>query len=423
MPPNAGASPGVSGGNDWIVRAVATWLASALLCGLSAIAEAQVLPSEPFSLAGGRLVVSGEATASLSADDTEYFNYTDYGQNALRLFRFALSSALSLGTRIAVLSEVRTESGQPFGVYALFVRIRPWATRPVDLQIGRIPPTVGAFARRGYGMDNPLIGYPLAYQYTTSLRSDAVPANADNLLRMRGLGWRPVYPIGAQTREPGLPLMSALHWDTGIQVRVGDRPVQVVVAVTNGTLSNPRVRDENDGKQLAARWRYQPSPALILGVSAARGAFLSRTVVDALPTTIGGSFTQRAVGADLEYSRDHWVVRAEGLASWWTLPVLAAPFIDRPLWAVGVSTEAQYKLRPGLYVAGRADRLRFSSIIGTLGNGHPTSWDLPVTRIEVGGGYYVQRNVVAKVAYQHNWRDDRFDRRNRFAAVQLVYWF
>ena len=52
-----------------------------------------------------------------------------------------------------------------------------------------MPPTFGAFARRTYATDNPLIGYPLAYQYLTSLRPDALPANADELLRMRGRGW------------------------------------------------------------------------------------------------------------------------------------------------------------------------------------------------------------------------------------------
>ena len=48
------------------------------------------------------------------------------------------------------------------------------------------PPSFGAFGRRAYNADNPLIGYPLAYQYLTSLRADAIPATADDLLRMRG---------------------------------------------------------------------------------------------------------------------------------------------------------------------------------------------------------------------------------------------
>lgn len=165
----------------------------------------QVLPSEPISVAGGRLVISAEVSASTAAEDDAYLNRSDYGQNALRRLALGATTALSLGEHVSVLADVRTESGQPFVAHAAFVRVRPWATRPIDVQAGRIPPTFGAFARRGYGLGNPLIGLPLPYHYLTSLKADALHANADDLLRMRGRGWRPTYPIGAQTSDPGLP--------------------------------------------------------------------------------------------------------------------------------------------------------------------------------------------------------------------------
>ena len=387
----------------------------------------QVLPSEPISIAGGRLVIGAEVSASMAATDDAYFNQSDYRQNMLRRLALRVTTALSLGERVWVLSEVRTESGQPFVVNAAFVRIRPWATRPIDLQAGRIPPTFGAFARRGYGIDTPLIGLPLPYQYLTSLRADALPANADELLRMRGRGWRVSYPIGAQTSEPGVPLMSALRWDTGLQVRVGNRPVAIIGAITNGSLSNPLVRDDNAGKQLAVRAAFQPSAGLLFGVSAARAEFVSRVAQDALPPGATRHLTQSGLGADVEYSRDHWLVRVEGILSSWRLPAVAAPLLDTPLRAIGITAEGQYTVRPGFYVAGRADHIGFSSIRGTLFEGRPTPWDVPVTRLEVGGGYYIRQNVLAKVTYQHNWREgERYqqrDRRTRFVATQVVYWF
>ena len=387
------------------------------------ISGAQVLPTEPISLGGGRLVVSGEASAAIAAEDPSFYNYTDYEQNTLRLLRLGVSARLSLGTKAAVLTEVRSETGNRFELHAMFLRVRPWESRSIDFQAGRIPPTFGAFSRRGYGADNPLIGYPLLYQYLTSLRPDALPANADDLLRMRGRGWRPAFPIGDQSPQVGLPLMSASRWDTGGQVRVGNRPLQFVAAVTNGSLSNPLVVDDNGGKQVAGRLVYQPSAGLVVGISAARAAYLSRTATDSLPPGIEGRFTQEAVGADVEYSRGHWLVRAEGLLSRWRIPVIDPPFIKSPVRAVGLFVEGQHTLRPGFYVAGRADYLRFSDITGTLEGGRPTPWDFPVTRIEVGGGYYVRRNVIAKVAYQQNWREDPFYRRTRFVAAQVVYWF
>ena len=166
-----------------MVRRRRRTLCTAVLVVLPATAAAQALPTEPISLAGGRLVVAAEASATIAPEDPGFFNYTDYEQNGLRMLRLGVSTGVSFGARVAVLSEIRTESGNGFEVYAMFARMRPWADRAIDLQIGRVPPTFGAFARRGYGADNPLIGYPLSYQYLTSLRVDALPASTDDLLR------------------------------------------------------------------------------------------------------------------------------------------------------------------------------------------------------------------------------------------------
>ena len=105
------------------------------------------------------------------------------------------------------------------------------------------------------------------------------------------------------------------------------------------------------------------------------------------------------------------------------MPSVEEPAFNEPVRAYGVSVEGQYKIRAGLYAAGRYDYLGFSKITGTLFDGQPTTWDAPVTRIEVGGGYYILRNVTAKVSYQHNWRDGWKIRSAGFAATQLSYWF
>src|SRR5919108_2970629 len=143
-------------------------------------------------------------------------------------------------------------------------------------------PVFGSFSRRAYGNDNPVIGYPLAYQYLTSIRADALPATADDLLRMRARGWRTNYPLGSLAFAPGLPIMTAFSWDTGVQVRIAAGPLAAAASVTNGTLSNPRVEDDNGGKQIAARIALAPVVGLVLGASAARGQFLADSASDAL---------------------------------------------------------------------------------------------------------------------------------------------
>ena len=142
---------------------------------LSACLLMQVLPAGPIETARGTVTVSGEVTATAGArDDQAFFNYTDYEHNALRMFRLSLSGMWRPSPRFAALTEIRSEDLQRVIPYALYVRVRPWTNLPFDVQAGRIPPVFGTFARRAYGADNPLIGFPLAYQYLTSMRPDAL---------------------------------------------------------------------------------------------------------------------------------------------------------------------------------------------------------------------------------------------------------
>ncbi len=221
------------------------------------------------------VVIGTDVSVALTPqDDTDgaWFNYTDYEHNALRLFRVGVTADVRLSDRVSVLTEIRSENGDALEPYALYLRVRPWRDRPIDIQGGRIPPTFGAFARRDYGAGNPLIGYPLAYQYLTAVRPDALPASTDDVLRMRARGWRPSYPIGSLEIAPGMPLITAFRWDTGVQVRVGPDSLNASVAVTNGTSSDPRTRDNNGGKQIAGRLQWRPGAALAIGGSAAKGA-------------------------------------------------------------------------------------------------------------------------------------------------------
>jgi hypothetical protein len=371
------------------------------------------------------VVVGGDVSASASTDPDElaWFNYTDYEHNALRLVRLGLSTDIHLGPRVSILGQLLTENGDRLRVHALYVRVKPWPDRGFDIQAGRIPPTFGAFARRNYssGTDNPVIGYPLAYQYLTSLRADAVPADADDLLQNRGNGWRPSFLVGSSAVSTGLPLVTAFEWDTGVQGRFVGGPAEISASITAGTLSEPRVRDNNRGKQVAARLAVRPIVGLIVGLSAARGVYLADSVKASLPADFSqGDFIQRAWGFDAEYSRDHWLVRGETVVSEWWLPAVRAPVIDHALRAWAMSMEGRYAFWPGAFAAGRYDHLGFNRLQGSRDT---LAWDAPVTRIEVGGGYYFQRNLVGKVTYQHNRREAGPLRRLGVWAGQLLFWF
>jgi hypothetical protein len=391
-----------------------------------AAARAQRLPEGPLTAARGTVTVGGEITVTAgSRDDIAFFNYTDYEHNALRMVRLSLSGMWRPATRLAFLTELRSEDGQRVIPYALYVRVRPWSARAFDIQAGRVPPVFGAFARRSYGADNPLIGYPLAYQYLTSIRPDAVPFTADDLLAMRARGWRANYPVGVTAPGPGVPLVSAYRWDTGVQARATSARVEGAIAVTMGTLSNPRVDDDNRGRQVSGRVAWKPVVGLVLGASASRGQFLTATLENGLAAlTTRQVHAQRALGLDAEYSRDYWIVRGEVIDSRWNLPDLSAPHIDAPLGARSAFVETRYRFTPRLFAAARADRLTFSSIRGQrLFAGQPTPWDAPVTRVEAGGGIYLQRNLTLRAVVQRNWRDAGRVKNRTFVSGQLSYWF
>lgn len=361
----------------------------------------------------GRLVVGGEVSAAAGAEDqTAFFNYTGYEHNTLRLVRLALAARWQPMKRLAVLADVRSENFDAPRPYALYVRVAPFEGVPFDLQAGRIPPVFGRFARHAYAADNPLIGYPLAYQYLTSLRSDAVPGTSADLVRMRGRGWLVSYPVGDSHAAPGLPVISAFRYDTGVQARYAPGIFDVAGAVTTGTLSNPRVTDDNGGRQVALRVGAQPLVGLIAGVSLARGAWLSE---DVLPATGDRAYRQDAVGLDVEYSRDRWLVRGEVIQSEWRVPAIAPALRARTGFV-----EGRARLHPRAFVAARLDRLDFSTL---MNGGAAQTWDAPVSRVQLGGGWYFRRNLVAKAEWQYNWRDGGRVRRRGFVSGQLLFWF
>jgi hypothetical protein len=395
-------------------------LALGVLFGSPLSAFAQALPTEPITAADGRVVVGAEVSATFASDDPGFFNYTDYEYSAMRNLRIGVGAEVRASRWLQVLGELRVDHGHHVQPFALYVRVRPWPARRFDIQAGRIPATFGAFGRGTYGTANLLIGSPLAYQYLTSLRPDALPATAEDLWRMRGRGWLSNFPLGATTEDRGLPLINSVRADTGVQVHGVNGMFEWTGAITTGSLSNPRFRDDNDGRQLVGRVVARPVPAVAIGASAARGAYLSREVADALLTAQVEDGVQQVVGADAEYSEGRFLARAEFIHSQWTLPVTLGLRTHPDLVARSLLGEARYRIFPGLQIAARAERLDFSEIASGATRGE---WEAPLRRLEVGASYSIIRNVMLKASWQRNTRDGGRIERDQLGAMQVVYWF
>jgi hypothetical protein len=383
-------------------------------------ATAQVLPEKPIAIFGGHVVFGAEVTATFAPEDPGFFNYTSYEFSALRTVRLGVSTEIRASDRIQILSEVRLDQGRRLEAYGLFVRVRPWPSRRFALQAGRIPPTFGAMTRTSYGSNNLLIGQPLAYQYLTSIRPDALPSSPDDLLRMRGRGWLSNFPLGNTTPAPGLPLVNTSEWDTGVQAQGVTGMVEWTAAATTGSLSDPRFRDNNSGRQLSGRAVVRPAAAMAIGVSAARGAWLNESLEDDLAGESADRVQQIAFGADAEFSAGPFLFRGEAIRSEWQLPVFGNLQLSEPIVAIASLLEGRYKIAPGLYVAMRGDRLDFSAIRGSRGL---VEWESQTWRFETGLGYSVTRNILVKASWQKNGRDGGRVRKDALVAGQVLYWF
>ena len=102
------------------------------------------------------------------------------------------------------------------------------------------------------------------------------------------------------------------------------------------------------------------------------------------------------------------------------MPAVDATRIEAPLDALGAFVEARYKLRPGLYVASRIERLAMTELGSTLGY---LTWDANVTRVELGVGYSPLRHVLLKTAWQHNQRDGGRVHESDLLSAQVLLWY
>ena len=185
-------------------------------------------------------------------------------------------------------------------------------------------------------------------------------------------------PHGERDAEAGQPIANAFRWDTGVQAHGAFRWLEATGSVTNGSLARPLFRDDNRGKQLAARVVLKPATGLVVGLSASRAPFVTTAAAGAANAN-PGDFVQQVFGADAEFSRDHYLVRVETVVSRFTLPT-----IQPRLHARATMLEGRYKLTPRVHVAARLDHLGFNTIAGQT---RAATWEAPVARWELGTGY------------------------------------
>lgn len=365
------------------------------------VAASPRLGADPPAPDRPRLLLAPRIEAGYGSADPGWFNYARSSYTPQRLLRFALGAELRIVRRVALLAELRSDNLERPDARALYLRWHVLERPGLDLQLGRVPPVVGSFTRRYAGEGNPLIGTPLPYQYASTLHEERLAYGPAALLQRRGFGGARSYTdsYGAYTGV-GLPLVEGDDWDTGLQARVAHGSLELALAVTRGSASDPVVREDNHGRQWSGRLQWRPLFGLSLGVSASRGAYLSdRAGERYVPPLSTGAAQQRLWAADAEFAAGHTLLRAEALVSRWDAPTVRP---GQPLRGTGFLLEARQTLRPGLYAAARFEGVFFDELPSRQLS---DTWDAGVLRVEAGIGYTLRPDLRLRASYQHNWRD------------------
>lgn len=311
--------------------------------------------------------------------------------------RLKLTLDGGVGERLAWFVEGRIDHGAPFQEgEAVGARIeQAWAraalveASALDLTLGKFAAPLGNFIPRHAAMQNPLATAPLPYdQVTTFMKladtTAAVLARRDrpDVKDWRVPIYREVYGVGGMLSGQAGPLAWA-------------------VALMNSapaTWAHDWNLHEGDfdppNAYLHASWAVGPTTTL--GASWSRGPY-SREDDDGVPPgREAGDFPQTLAGVDIQWSSGDWDVFAELI---WTR--FEAPNVeDLELWAGYV--EAKLTVAPGLFVAARLARMSFGEIEDPAGESK--RWDRTSSRAELGGGWYLTRNMLLKATLQLNYQ-------------------
>ena len=302
-----------------------------VVCSASG-AAGQTLPSGPVVLDDGRITVGGDVSASLGSADPGFFNYTDYEHSALRHAAARHHGGLQ-GRRphLVARRDTHARMSTRSSPYALYVRIRPWTNaqlrhpgraRAADLRRVRAP-----HLRHRQPADRLSARLPVP---------DVAPARRAAGQRRRAAAHaRPRLAVEFSDRQRRRRI-AACRWSAR---SAGTPGVQVHARQRHGRRDRRRSRPA----RCRIRWfttttaasssrgasRCTRRPASSPARRAARGPFVTNTAArGAVGDGHDGEFTQTAWGADVEYSRDYYLVRVETIVSHWRLPLVRAPWLD-----------------------------------------------------------------------------------------------
>jgi hypothetical protein len=293
--------------------------------------------------------------------------------------------------------------GDNGSVYIDYAAIRLANLTPIGLNVlaGKFDLPFGNLGERLFPRKNLLFGLPVIYEYRTALPTQL--STEAEILAARGTG-------------SGIHLLDGGMYDIGTMVYGSFGILDYAVAVTSGTISETSYGGGNTNSDFGKLFRLAITPfaGLTVGSAYTWGAYLEEPNAPPPRSIDVNTYNQRAAELDIEFSRGHAVLYAEGVYSTYKVPLETR---DEDFNVLGYSVEGKYTVLPRLYVALRLSGLHFGNAM--LG-GTEQPWDYDVTEWEGGLGYFLAKDVLLKAVRRESRIHGGTMPKDNLTVLQLV---
>ncbi|KAA3612067.1 MAG: hypothetical protein DWQ05_18880 [Calditrichaeota bacterium] len=314
------------------------------------------------------------------------------------IWQLRLYLDMPVSERSTIFSDLRLRSD---GLNVDFAAIRLYlnAAKTIVLQAGVLGTPIGNVTARRSSKFNPLIHLPIMYDYRTSLPARPIADEAE-FLANRGTG-------------SGLRILNLGVYSPGVELRGTLAEVfDFSFALFNSAPSSLKWKNETERLNFTQRIGVRPLLGLNIGFSISNGPYLGQEIIAMLPPEKDlSSYLQTLYDFDFSFERGHLSIFAEGVINKWENPVH-----PDALKVSAYYLETKYKFLPHYFAALRIGHLLFEKI--DFQNSKSVRWDDNIQRFEIGLGYYVARETLAKLVYQKN-NTSRIDIKDDYIAVQL----
>lgn len=283
-----------------------------------------------------------------------------------------------------------------------FIRFRPFGDSRLNIQIGKSATVFGSWVNGHAYADDPFLTAPLPYRQIIGIGVQNPQSLSPQAILDRATGaapgvfetsnriwastiWGPSYTTGISA------FGNAGGWDYGLEIK------------NSGLSSNPEEWNpelsQYEDPTFTGRIGYRPNAAWSFGGSASRGPYLETSAEEFLPAGVDrGDLPYTIVGLDARWARRDWVISAEAVgAQYETLQA-------GDLRSLSYSLQARWKMRPGIWLAGRFGQTFNNEARGP--GGVPVEFSPDIWRIGFAVGWRVSPELLMKAEYNFTRLDD-----------------